>query len=704
MVETTFQGTPDWYGGAEGIIKKLVERAQSDSLSKYQPYGAERVAPFSPLQQRGFDIASGEVDNPEYQDIYNQSKGLITNAAGQDISGRIAPFLQAGTANPTENASQYMNPYQDAVINNIGKYATRNLTENILPNVKDRFIRAGQYGSTGHQDLTGRAIRDTQEGVSQASANALQGGYNTALSTSVGQQGRNLEAGQLAAQVGDRDVNRKLVSGETLSNLGQNQQNQGLRTAGFVNTLGGQQQQQRQNQDNTAYQEFQNERNYPFFQTARLNEIVRGLPVNTQQFSNSTGPTPPTASPWTQGAGLVGGLTGALNQRQGFSKGGRVKKVSHHIRHYADGGKVSLSPIQRGVNDALDTEELKSMRDMARRLERPQVDPFWSSVARAGFNVASNRQPGVLAALGQGANAGLDEYNTQLDRQDQRGMGSSKIMEIIDNTRRMQAERNRKHEFDLEKFGHDKSIDMAKLGIEKEKLGMQRDSHERSKNLITGADGRLYQLGKNEEGKMVATPIEGMEPKNSIFKKANEKAAEEIRSSSSSLPALESTVNELKDVADRLDTGPGKGRVSQAFSTIGDIPLVGKWLAAGESGDVNKFDALTNELVLSLGNQLKGSVIALGKLKIIEKTKPSLLNSRKGNQEILKHIEDLIQLTKDKNEFMTEALGNGMNANDAEAEFNKIIDSKGNSKDISSSDNIDISKISEDELKKYAGE
>ena len=651
MPTETFQGTPDWYGGSEGIIKKLTERAQNESLSPYQPYGRERIATFSPLQEESFRLGAEEVNNPLYPAMFGGAGNAIRNALGENISDTISPYLASAIANPVNNIDQYMNPYNERVVEQIARLGNRNLQENILPNVQNKFINAGQYGSSGHQNFTNRAVRDTAEAIAQAQGQALQGGYNNALQTAIGQQEKNLQAGQLAGETRGQDIKNRLIGAESLQNLASNQQLQGLRGAGILGQLGAQQQQQAQNQANTAYQEFQNERNYPFFQTARLNEIVRGLPVNTQQFGINNTPPPPQASPWTQGGGLLASAAGAFNQRGGgFSKGGSVKGMPSPYRHYAQGGMATLNPIQSGVNDALDTTELRALRGEASRLETPQVDPFWASIARAGASIAANRQPGVLAALGQGMNEGLNEYQSQLANQENRNLQSAKIMSMIDNTRRVQAERDRTHQLDMEKFGqHKKEFGMSH-GIHQGKLDLARQKLD--------LDKQLY-----EEGKKGKAP-------NDYYRKSNEAAIEEARKSSSTLPALKSNLKSLKKLADSLETGPIRGRIAKGSSTVGSL------LGMGKAEAIDNFDSLSNQLVLDLSNQLKGSTVALGKLKIIEQSKPQLTKVKGANQEIIKHMQDLTSLAEEKNRFLNNSLEKGMNALEIEDAFNKYADAK----------------------------
>lgn len=559
MAETTFQGTPEWYGGASGIIKEIIERSRKQAELPYEIYRGERIAPFSSLQNQSFDLAQ-RYAQPAHQ--YGQAQSTIQGALNRNIGTEISPYIQRGTATPgAEEINQFLNPHQQQVIENIGRYGSRNLTENILPNIQNRFISSGQYGSTGHQNLTGRAIRDTQEGISQAQAQALHGGYNTALQAALGQQERQLQAGQLAGTTAGRDAERQLLGAEALQNLAGAEQTYGLRGVGVLSQLGGQQQQQEQNAANTAYQNFQAQQNFPYQQTARLNEIARGLPASTQAYGNTVQPTPPLqpqASPYSQMGGLLMGVTGAMNQRQGYAQGGEVKKLSHH-RHYAEGG--SLSPIQQGANAAIDTTELRAMRDQAQNLSRPQVDPFWAAISRAGFNMAANRQPGVLAKLGEAGNAGLNEYQSQLSNQDNRGIESANIMNLIHNTRQLQAENNRKHQLELEKFGqHQKEFGMTH-GIEVGKLGLEREKFKYLQGSQKGLSPEYEKMKAKEEAKF------------------DVKRSQEITEQSEKQYQGIKRIDQILDNLEEAKLGPGfdaRKYIGSAAQSLGiDIPSLG---------------------------------------------------------------------------------------------------------------------------------
>jgi len=120
-----------------------------------------------------------------------------------------APFLMQGSAlglNAAQSsaplAMNYLNPYTQAVTNQIAQLGGRNLSENLLPAVSDQFIRAGQFGGSRMGEFGARALRDTQEAVLREQSQALQQGYGQALGASQTDLARMLQAGSQQAQLG----------------------------------------------------------------------------------------------------------------------------------------------------------------------------------------------------------------------------------------------------------------------------------------------------------------------------------------------------------------------------------------------------------------------------------------------------------------------------------------------------------------------
>jgi hypothetical protein len=195
------------------------------------------------------------------QDIMGAAEGALTKAGQQDIMGTANPYLQKAStataqaladralnaADPYLDAAsksaagginQYMSPYQTGVMDAIAKQGGRNLSENLLPNVSDAFIKAGQFGSSRMGEFGSRALRDTQEAVLNQQAQLADKGYGQALSASQADLARQAQLANTVGSISGADLSRVLQGGAQYGNLGQtagqltNQQMQNLTNLG----------------------------------------------------------------------------------------------------------------------------------------------------------------------------------------------------------------------------------------------------------------------------------------------------------------------------------------------------------------------------------------------------------------------------------------------------------------------------------------
>lgn len=376
--ETT-TNVPAWYND---YTQGLISKANALAAEPYQPYGQQRIADldvaqnlaynealglegtYSPLLQgaqtaiqgsQGSALATAQPYinqalqyNPATTaaPALNEAAGLLRQQVG-DTSALAQPYFSTST-NLTNQAAQtglgniqdYMNPYTDQVVNRIGELAGRNLKENLLPQINDRAIQAGQFGGSRSGEAIGRALRDTQESTLAQQAAALQQGYTQAgqqlqtdkarqlaaaqqqaalgqsqaglegadlarygqagaqigalgqmQGTLAGQAGtQQLQAAQQAGTLSGQDFARMLQSGQALGALGQQTQQMGVQNIAALDAAGSTQQQQAQRSLDQAYQDFLNQRDYDRGNVAFLNAAVRGLTVPTSTTTEGTGP------------------------------------------------------------------------------------------------------------------------------------------------------------------------------------------------------------------------------------------------------------------------------------------------------------------------------------------------------------------------------------------------------------------------------
>lgn len=238
------------------------------------------VAGFSPLQQQAYGLATQ------------------TAAAQQPYLQQAANLVGTGTATTPSVMGQYMNPYTQNVVDEIGRLGIRNLQETTLPSVQAAATGMGQYGSKRGLELQGQAMRDTLADIAGKQSAALQTGYS--------------QAQQAAAA----DLARQLQGATTAGQLGSTASQTGLAGLSALSTLGAQQQAQEQAQ-----------LNYPMTAQTNLSALLRGYNIPTSVSETYSGPMANLQygpSQFAQIAGL-GSLAGALGSQPvvGYDSNGR---------------------------------------------------------------------------------------------------------------------------------------------------------------------------------------------------------------------------------------------------------------------------------------------------------------------------------------------------------------------------------------------
>jgi len=216
-------------GGAAAATPYFQQGLAAKPLDVAQPYlnaqssalgGINYAAPAQTLSPY-VGQATGMSGVAAAQPYLNQAGATTAQALSDRALAAADPYLKASSATSASKVGEYMSPYQEGVLDVIAKQAGRNLRENILPNVSDAFIRAGQFGSSRMGEFGSRAARDTQQAVLDAQAKALEQGYGQSLAAAQADLARQ---GQLAGTVGSisgADLSRIMQGGAQYANLGQ---------------------------------------------------------------------------------------------------------------------------------------------------------------------------------------------------------------------------------------------------------------------------------------------------------------------------------------------------------------------------------------------------------------------------------------------------------------------------------------------------
>lgn len=331
---TTQTILPEWY---TNYAQKLMGRSLAASEEPYKPYALPRIAGFTPEQEQSFTMAPEKAAT--YQPYLGTAGTLATAGGTASSAGAAQPYLARGAGSFTDPgvAGRYMSPYLEQVVSGIGDIAARNLREKILPEVNRTFIGGGTFGGSRSAEFTQRAIRDAQAAALSQQVGALQEGYKQAADLYGTEAGVAITAGKEMGRLADSDYSRMLDAAQRLGGLGESAQTMGLREAAVLEGIGGQKQALAQKSADLAYQDFLEQREFPFTQLQKVANIA-GTPSGTGQTVVQQAPGPSGTS---QTLGTIAGIAGTLGASGAFGSGGWLSSL------FKEGGEVKKPSNQK---------------------------------------------------------------------------------------------------------------------------------------------------------------------------------------------------------------------------------------------------------------------------------------------------------------------------------------------------------------------
>jgi hypothetical protein len=334
----------------------------------YQTYGANRIAGFSPMQQRSMQAAGNMQPSQQLGTATDLASAAGIGALGANYQGGkfsagagFDPGKFSGGTFGQAEATAYMNPYQQSVTD-IGKREAARQSGIQGTQQQAQAVQAGAFG--GSRDAIMRAERernlgqqmsDIQAQGSNAAFQQAQAQFNADQARRMqgeqfGEQSRQYGAGlrmqdqqlgeqsrQYGAGLGMQGLQTALQGAGQLGQLGGQQFQQGMDINKLQNLYGGQSQQQAQRYLDQDYQDFQNQQNYPYKQLGFMSDMIRGLPLGQQS----------TSSMYSQGPGAVQTLAGLGGAAYGFGKSGL----------FAEGGEVKTYAGDRGSVTSQDNKD-----------------------------------------------------------------------------------------------------------------------------------------------------------------------------------------------------------------------------------------------------------------------------------------------------------------------------------------------------------
>jgi hypothetical protein len=202
------------------------------------------VAGLSPLTQQAINMA------PQ------------TAFAGSGSTGTAADLLtQSGYTGAPQIVQNYMNPYTQNVVDEMGRLSYKNQREHVMPTLDAAAIGSGNFGSGRAANVTGQTLADIQANLTGQQYGALNTGYTNAMT---------------AAQ---NDLTRGVQAGSALNSTGMVQQNIGQSALKSMADLG-----------NLATTNQQAQLDYPMLQAQNYAKLMQGQAVPTGSQESITKP------------------------------------------------------------------------------------------------------------------------------------------------------------------------------------------------------------------------------------------------------------------------------------------------------------------------------------------------------------------------------------------------------------------------------
>ena len=329
VTSTTSETTlPNWYTNA---AMQLLSNQGAVYRTPYQTAPMPAVAGFTPTERLGQGMTQSAAT--AYQPGLNAAMGITgAAAAGPGALTAASPYFQAGANTSVSNIGAYMNPFTENVVSRIAELGGRNLSENIMPAIEGRYIGAGQLGGatrggglsaapSGMLTDTARAVRDTNADIVGKQYEALNSGYQGALTAAGNDLNRIANIGSDVAGAASSEMRDRLAAGTTMGALAAQQQSLGLTGANAVTGVGAAERDMNQRNLDAARADFLRQQGYPQEQInnylATLRGVLPAVPTSTSKEGIEPNSVPTTSKTQDILSGVTGGI-GIFKDLQGL--------------------------------------------------------------------------------------------------------------------------------------------------------------------------------------------------------------------------------------------------------------------------------------------------------------------------------------------------------------------------------------------------
>jgi hypothetical protein len=176
----------------------------------------------SSLAQAGqgqIDAASIAALPQNLQDLYGGAQETLTRYQ-TPMDESLTALQNAAKGVSAADISQFYNPYEQDVVNEMARQSALNVQQSMLPALRGAFAGQGGFGSQRYAGAMGQAMSDVQADLLGQQAKLKSEGFRSALDAALKERGYDIQAGQGLYGLGQAESQAGTQGLKTLGDIG----------------------------------------------------------------------------------------------------------------------------------------------------------------------------------------------------------------------------------------------------------------------------------------------------------------------------------------------------------------------------------------------------------------------------------------------------------------------------------------------------
>jgi hypothetical protein len=182
-------------------------------------YLTDYLSSLASAGQGQIDTASIAALPQNLQDLYGGARSTLERyQAPMDQSLQTLQGAAQGVS--ADDISQFYNPYEQDVVDEMGRQSALNVQQSMVPALKAAFAGQGGFGSQRYAGAMGQAMGNVQSDLFGNQAKLRSEGYKTALDAALRDRGYDIQAGQSLYGLGQAESQAGTQGVKALGDIG----------------------------------------------------------------------------------------------------------------------------------------------------------------------------------------------------------------------------------------------------------------------------------------------------------------------------------------------------------------------------------------------------------------------------------------------------------------------------------------------------